>query len=37
VLLKAVDPLFSRKDAGTVLPIRVSGTRSQPRVGVDLK
>jgi hypothetical protein len=37
LLLKAVDPLFSRRDAGTVLPILVSGTRSAPKFGVDVK
>jgi hypothetical protein len=37
LLLKMVDPLFSRKDAGTVLPIRVTGTRSDPKFGVEVK
>jgi hypothetical protein len=37
LLLKAVDPLFSREDAGTVLPITVSGTRRDPKFGVDVK
>lgn len=36
-LLKAADPLFSRKNAGTVLPIEISGTRSHPKFGVDVK
>lgn len=36
-LLKAVDPLFARKGAGTVVPIRISGTRSAPKFGVDMK
>ena len=30
-LLKAVDALFSRSDAGTVVPITISGTRSTQR------
>jgi hypothetical protein len=37
LLLKMVDPLFSRKDAGTVLPIHISGTREHPNFGVDMK
>lgn len=28
--LKIADPLFRRKDAGAVLPIRISGTREKP-------
>lgn len=37
LLLKIIDPLFARKDAGTVFPIHVSGTREHPQFGVDLK
>ena len=37
LLLKMVDPLFARKDAGTVLPIQITGTRSEPKFGVDVK
>ena len=37
LLLKIIDPLFARKDAGTVFPIHVSGTRAHPQFGVDLK
>lgn len=37
LLLKMVDPLFSRKDAGTVVPIHISGTREHPKFGVDVK
>ncbi|MEP7366204.1 MAG: AsmA-like C-terminal region-containing protein [Acidobacteriota bacterium] len=39
VLLKAVDPLFSRKTQGktqSVLPIKISGTRSKPQFGLDI-
>lgn len=36
-LLKAVDALFSRRDAGTVLPITIAGTREHPKYGVDVK
>ena len=36
-LLKAVDPLFSRKNkAGSVIPIKISGTRSKPDFGLDV-
>jgi hypothetical protein len=35
VLLKPVDPFFSKHGAGTELPVRVSGTRSAPRFGLD--
>jgi hypothetical protein len=34
--LKAVDPLFRKKGAGTVLPIRIRGTRKDPKFGVDV-
>ncbi len=33
--LKAVDPFFARKGAGTVLPIRISGTGTSPSVRLD--
>lgn len=39
LLLKAVDPLFSRKSQGktqSVLPIKISGTRSNPQFGLDI-
>ncbi len=36
-LLKVADPLFKRKDAGTVLAIKVTGTREKPSFGVDMK
>jgi hypothetical protein len=36
IFLKVVDPLFKKKGAGTVLPIRVRGTREQPKFGVDV-
>ena len=36
VLLKIVDPLFKKKGAGTVLPIKVRGTREHPKVGLDV-
>jgi len=36
LLLKAVDPLFKRKNAGAVVPIKITGTRNQPQFGLDL-
>jgi hypothetical protein len=36
VLLKPVDPLFRRDGAGTVLPIRISGTRGSPSFKLDI-
>jgi hypothetical protein len=35
-LLKAVDPFFSKKGAGTVLPIKITGTRDSPSFGLNL-
>lgn len=34
--LKAVDPLFRKRGAGAVLPIRIRGSRDQPKVGLDV-
>ena len=34
--LKAVDPLFRRNGAGAVVPIRIRGTRDQPKFGLDV-
>ena len=36
VLLKVFDPFFRKKGAGTVLPIKVRGTREQPKLGLDV-
>jgi hypothetical protein len=35
-LLKALDPFFSKKNAGTVLPIKIGGTASSPSFGLDI-
>ena len=35
--LKPIDPLFKRDGVGTVLPIRIGGTRSEPAFGLDVK
>lgn len=34
--LKALDPFFEKNDAGAVIPISISGTRENPRVGVSI-
>jgi hypothetical protein len=36
LLLKMVDPLF-RHDGKTVVPLRITGTRSDPSFGLDVK
>ena len=35
ILLKPVDPFFSKDGAGTEVPFRVTGTRSEPHFGLD--
>jgi hypothetical protein len=35
ILLKPVDPFFSKNGAGTELPLRVTGTKSEPHFGLD--
>jgi hypothetical protein len=35
ILLKPVDPFFSKNGAGTQVPFKVTGTRSEPRFGLD--
>jgi hypothetical protein len=34
--LKAIDPFFEKKGAGAVVPIRITGTRDTPTVGVTV-
>jgi hypothetical protein len=36
IFLKLVDPLFRKGKAGAVLPIKVRGTRSDPKFGLDV-
>jgi hypothetical protein len=37
-LFRAVDPFFTQKDGtGSVIPIRIGGTRSAPSFGLDVK
>ena len=35
ILLKPVDPFFSKHGAGTEIPIKVTGTKSEPHFGLD--
>src|SRR6266850_1986962 len=35
ILLKPVDPFFSKHGAGTEVPFKVTGTRSEPHFGLD--
>lgn len=35
LLLKAVDPFFAKQGAGTLVPIRISGTGASPKIGLD--
>jgi AsmA-like C-terminal region len=35
-LLKAVDPFFEKKGAGTVLPIKITGTKDSPSFGLNI-
>ena len=36
LLLKPVDPFFSKDGAGAEVPIKITGTRSEPKFGLDL-
>lgn len=35
LLLKPVDPFFSKHGAGTEIPVAITGTKSEPRFGVE--
>jgi hypothetical protein len=35
ILLKPVDPFFSKHGAGTEIPMKVTGTKSEPHFGLD--
>jgi len=37
VLLKPVDPFFKKNGAGAEIPVKVSGTKSAPKFGLDLR
>jgi hypothetical protein len=34
--LKAIDPLFRKKGAGAIVPIKVGGTKDKPKFGLDV-
>jgi hypothetical protein len=34
-LLKPVDRFFSKDGAGTEIPVKITGTKSEPHFGVD--
>lgn len=36
LFLKMIDPLFKSKDAGTLLPIKITGTREKPLFKLDI-
>jgi hypothetical protein len=36
LLLKPVDPFFKRKGSGAEIPVSITGTRSEPKFGLDL-
>jgi hypothetical protein len=36
ILLKPVDPFFKKSGAGAEIPVKVSGTKSAPKFGLDL-
>jgi hypothetical protein len=36
LLLKPIDPLFEREGAGTVLPIKITGTEGEPSFQVEI-
>jgi hypothetical protein len=35
IVLKPIDPLFSKDGAGTEVPIKITGTQSEPHFGLD--
>ena len=35
ILLRPVDPFFSKNGAGTEVPVKITGTQSEPRFGLD--
>jgi hypothetical protein len=35
ILLKPVDPFFSKNGAGTEVPVKITGTKSEPHFGTD--
>ena len=37
LLLKAADPFFQKHGAGTELPVKITGTKSEPKFGLDFR
>jgi hypothetical protein len=37
ILLKSVDPFFKKNGAGAEIPVKISGTKSAPKFGLDLR
>jgi hypothetical protein len=37
MMLKPVDPFFKKNGAGAEIPVKISGTRSAPKFGLDLR
>ena len=37
LLLKVADPLFSKRGGGSAIPIRIEGTRNEPKFGLDVR
>jgi hypothetical protein len=37
ILLKPADPFFKKNGAGAEIPVKISGTRSAPKFGLDLR
>jgi hypothetical protein len=37
ILLKPVDPFFKKNGAGAEIPVKISGTKSSPKFGLDLR
>jgi hypothetical protein len=35
-LLRAASPFFRRKGGGAEIPVKISGTRSEPKFGLDI-
>ena len=35
-LLKAVDPFFKKKNAGAVIPIKITGSQESPSFGLNI-
>jgi AsmA-like C-terminal region len=35
-VLKAIDPLFKREGGGSAIPIKIEGTRGEPKFGLDM-